>query len=675
VNLLDSMAESAKSSSLVADFGAVDVLVCTAAFAMKHSTMLRMEKAMVQDKIIANFCFDEVHCALRNLDFQSEMVKIRTLFRRNVPLIGITGTLHHQLERPLFDILFTSIGLPSEETTKAAGPSYCQSTLVSGAKLTESVDKFVNSRGYNRAVSTVSNHIQYIKINMEHDMDPFMPTALSKLLNFTNSALTELSEVAPDNANRILIVLPRPDLVHMLKSYAEDMFGKENVATLTGGAGSTAAAEFNTQWTRGNAKIGIGTTVVAQCLDNRSCNFVILYALYYGMDTLLQGAARSGRGGQPSTCVFFHSQRALHSKSAREQMTTHRWSSEIAKGIDVSQPDVRRAMSLESMNTFLDDTDRTCRRKRVQREIDGAERVDCEAIVEGRPWCCDICDPDMSQHLEAMWNEADESDDVIAPTSPLRASLAVRSRRVSTSNPYHNSRTTQQRELFQSVVMRNSQPAVSQETRQLQARVRAFLSPDTALKSHCMQKCIWHRKYRAPVHKEDQETVIALSKKEGRYYGSECRLAFWQWMDVPKKDIQNKSCFKCLRDYTVCDKECIQNFRQGVCLKCCVAHSLRGVGGCGNGCRYNDRLKGLVFWALRSPKGHQLVRHQFMSDNTKPDLGQFPDIIRLDLRKDDNNLQWRNAVDWLTSSDQHNFWFWKSIMEAAEMHVNSTPSR
>ena len=488
--LLDNAALAAKAPSLQCDFGPIDVFIAATACAMQPSTFLRMEKAMANDRTIALLCLDEVHSVLRNVSFQPEMIKVRSAFRGNVPIVGITGTLHHLLEKPLCDSLFSSVGSPSEEVSRASREEVRQSCQLSGNSLVAARNRFVDCRGSNRAESTVPLAIQHIKVDLAATLDPFSPEAFSKLINFISQVSSELECVMPQNADRILVVLPKRELVDTIKALAVDKFGANNVATLVGGEGIEATAEFNRKWTRGDHKCGFGTTAVAQCLNNRSCNFVIVHCLCCGADTHLQASARAGRANQPSTCVFLHSDRALQVARAVDQASTSTWCSQVARGIDVDQPEVKRALSLESMTKFLANRGTTCRRVRLMHEIDGhvPETSANASVVQGRPWCCDVCDPEMKQYFNELWNSAIETERVVQHDSPLAA--PVRGQRV-VRNPCDMSRrVATQRELFHERQQASRDAQMESDRRRMEDRVRAFVNMRGG--PHQRHRCHWH---------------------------------------------------------------------------------------------------------------------------------------------------------------------------------------
>jgi hypothetical protein len=225
---------------------------------------------------------------------------------------------------------------------------------------------------------------------------------------------------------------------------------------------------------------------------------------------------------------------------------------------------------------------------------------------------------------------------------------------------YYTSRTPPaRRQLFAASSLASRDGGVVGASQLMKLRVERFVNMEDAA-IHSPSKCLWHESEGVGAHAINLESVFIFNTG-----ACNCSVAFWKFMNCAP---QRAPCKTCGLSFNFCKKSCHETFSDpNFCYKCCVHHGVRGTANNCGPCLFQDRLKGLVFWAFRSSSGHHLVKHMFEADNTRPELGQYPEIIPCNMPQPENSKKWKKAMAWLSSSEPHNLWFWKSVMEAAEL--------
>jgi hypothetical protein len=63
---------------------------------------------------------------------------------------------------------------------------------------------------------------------------------------------------------------------------------------------------FHEGWVNGGVRIGVGTTALAQCINQAECHLVICVDLFFNLLTYLQASSRGGRSKQRSLSLFLY---------------------------------------------------------------------------------------------------------------------------------------------------------------------------------------------------------------------------------------------------------------------------------------------------------------------------------------------------------------------------------
>ena len=153
---------------------------------------------------------------------------------------------------------------------------------------------------------------------------------------------------------------------------------------------------FREGWINGGIRIGVGTTVLAQCINQADCDLVICVDLCFNLVTYLQASSRGGRSQQRSLSLFLYRVNVLTACLQKEiDFNQQRfW------GVNVETPSVRRALSTESLVPFVQHKFKNhevlCRRLRITEEIDAVPPGESDNsipvnVIVPVDWCCDIC--------------------------------------------------------------------------------------------------------------------------------------------------------------------------------------------------------------------------------------------------------------------------------------------
>ena len=405
--------------------GTFDVIVLTAAFAVQPDVRVVLENAM-SDGLVASLNVEEAHAFLGNVSFQPDLRKLTFIRRTGVPLVGISGSVHSEMEQELSEFLLSGAGAMSPHDKLAMDDGTTHSVQLSGSGLTERREHFLSSMGTFRPDSTIPLHIRHAVLDDNLSSGYDSDDNLERIARFAGRL----------GSGSVLLLCPTPKFVERLGKVAAEMHGPSNVFTLAGGMDDSRVMAFHAGWTHGEARFALATSVAAQCLNNPRCDTVVWLYSYYGICTLVQGACRAGRKQQPSTHVFLHS-RAKFASSLRSD----------ARKTNIHRPRVQRALCSQSMVDFLctDRSQARCRRVTLSLEMDGRPLPPNEG---GSDWCCDVCDAGFLEELTGKWADASSAVQSLEEppfTEAVRAAVPVNSSRRPTHEPPPGPRSDRKR--------------------------------------------------------------------------------------------------------------------------------------------------------------------------------------------------------------------------------------
>lgn len=574
--------------------GTYQVLVLTAAFAVSERVKPLIEKANMSG-VVGYMGLDECHLALTNVDFSTELTRIRQIRRGPTPINCTTGTLQNGLNVAMSRCI-GSLESYNRSYTRTAVSRYLPSPEISDPrKVLEDKETYRSSNGLWRSATTIPAHLAHSVL----EVDKIEPSGsfLAQLHKFAESMCGNCVGSA-DGDGRILILCGTREMAVELYEHVERK--KKEVAILLGGMESSEIELFHRKWTHGTVKLGIATTSGTVSLNNVDCEIVIHVNLIFGMQVYMQGANRAGRRGQRALSVFMYARGTTFQPSlfVDEELAARNLSYQ-AMGIDTRNEEFAEAISVGAMKKFVyrEQGAPLCRRQRLGHIMDGdgfpAPEGD-EVIIEGRKWkwCCDQCSPSLSGLIRRTWHQCRAAESEPAPAHSPRSPIGQPTNRPFVRAPPRT--LFQQRETPADAARRV-------ESSELDA-LGQFLSLQSTsrtipLRSHSTC-CIWH-----------PNTVMHSEIKEKVWDHAPCKKAFCEFIGVQSPN--GSFCFKCgdafVSGHGIKCKFAIP-WSNVTCNSCKVNKSIRQCD------RYNcpnDRIFGLILWAMRSESGHEATKAEF----------------------------------------------------------------
>ena len=382
-----------------------DVLVVTAAKAVTPKVRALIEKCFAQ-KIACNLVCDESHCLVTDISYMACLGVAINLPRRGVPLVLLTGSFP--------DCLTESLARVSQSSFGRDCSSWRNYTMEESVASDDNGSQFLSSYVENNGVWRPSNTVP---TNVAHSVFvlPGWPSerkVAGKIKEMTSRMRDAQHVVEGYVVEKILVVC---GTVKMAKAVAAELAG-EAVMLLGSSVADVDPNQmkiFQEKWVNGNVRIGVGTTVLAQCINQEKCNLVVCVDLLFNMLTHLQASSRGGRRKQRSLSVMLSRESKISNLGKWEK----NFAEERCWGVDVDRPGVTRALSPESLVGLLVRDPPLCRRECTKEEIDVLAKeepadssssatlvVPVESAVT-KEWCCDTCSAPIRQFVGSLFSE------------------------------------------------------------------------------------------------------------------------------------------------------------------------------------------------------------------------------------------------------------------------------
>lgn len=638
-----------------------DVVVMTVSKAAMVQTRIILEEADNLG-VISNWVFDEAHTGITNMTWMLDMTRVRDI-RRKAPLYGLSGTLQKALEIPWGQTVHSRVGQISLEALNSSRPGKLHAVQYARQGGTgKLVTTWRATRGIYRDVCTVSPSIAHVLVDVGAISDDQL-CAKAVL-----AAVGVMEENGPIKAIRVMIMCATTAQVDKTSYHAKSnpTLARLGVHVLVGGVSQEDMDRVNAEWTRGGSYLLIASTVASHGINNTSLNVAILMTLYYGVQTLYQAIARVSRKGQKSAVIFLH--RDSDWKRAGERLSEFHFVEHNVLGMDINDPQVRRALTADSMSGYVECPADGCLWETLRREMDGTkEGIGEESLdpFKDPNWCCGNC----NHELKEWARKCCAMPDIMARVVTQQRRLAHQ-QQPATAAPRNERRVASlggqavsaQRPRL--VSMDYSHRARGTEESWVRALVRARGNHAAVNQAKC---CVWHKHIPnlGPCHKTMAENVWSIGN---------CRKSFCIFIGAKR----NNACFKCGGDTNLCCKNDPSTSRiqcqlgkftsiihcPNFCTRCGVFGSVGEKHHVHTDCP-NDRVWGLAIWALRSIKGYKLVEREWRSDiaNTKV-IGEFPEMVPFGRYDEDLVRKWNRATTFILSSPTTNYLFWKNVRRA-----------
>jgi len=373
-----------------------DVLVMTAAKAASGRARECLEKCL-KTSLLYTVVLDECHCFVSDISYMRCLAIIANLRRYGTPLTVLTGSLPRCLHSSLASVLQASFGVCmggwidkcTEDGSLHGGDVGVQGRL----------SEYIRNKGIWRPSITVPVHIAHCVVPLPPDVrhDRRVAKEVSSIIENIRSRAPELGL----EASKVLVICGTTRLareVHRALGEAKSvmLLGKSNQekATLGESVDPNQERAFREQWIDGTIPLGVGTSVVAQCINQARCDVVISVDMLFNLITYLQASSRGGRSGQRALSLFLYRKPSLQ----RACTSTPDFTQQRLWGVDVESAEVRQALSAQSLLPLIQDgwSEPRCRRTGISEGIDGGSggnEIDCIEVNSSVDcgWCCDYC--------------------------------------------------------------------------------------------------------------------------------------------------------------------------------------------------------------------------------------------------------------------------------------------
>jgi len=378
--------------------GDFDILVMTGSRATMPSVSSAIEH-YCRKGVVGEILLDEVHTMLTEL-FRSTYGRIGRMPRFDVPVVGLTGTLAIGCIKPLGNRLSSNLGRPESVSHQPKSKALSTST----DSLDQHYREFVLSNGIRTLPCTIPTQVRHSVIRTIESG----PSLYQTIARFAVARV-----ITNDESKCCHIFVPTRSDVDVasdaIRSEAARCGQSDQTvaATLLGGADEEDKSTFMRIWINGDlALFAVTTTVGAMQLNNKRCDLVIAVDMVTDIHTYIQLTSRAGRGGQPSEAIFVLSKSAVATRKALEERVEeeYRMMPLAVSGVDVAEPELRKALSIMSLVPALSD-EVECRRRYLATAMDGITST--MATLNGdSSFCCDKCNPVWSESVQHSFDVA-----------------------------------------------------------------------------------------------------------------------------------------------------------------------------------------------------------------------------------------------------------------------------
>jgi len=410
----DDLRESIRLACQAGDFPSepfgFDVMVMTAAMAVRDNVRVLLEECF-QKRFIYTLVLDEAHCFVTDISYMRCLGIVANLPRFGSPILALSGSLPRCLTASLASVLQSSFGICLSTWRRRCTIKH--SHYGSTDNIEERLMKYIRNNGVWRPSNTVPT-------NVAHSICPIPSHSDAKTANLVKRMIERLDASgsgSPLQVEKILVVCGTTNMAKEV----DRCLGDHSVLLLGRKSQSNGIPDesvdpdqhktFREGWVEGTVRIGVGTTVVAQCINQPRCNLVICVDLLFNLITYLQASSRGGRSKQRSLCLCLYREKSLRFCCSREtDFTPYQfW------GVDVESPMVRRTLSTESLIPVLQHHSKhpSCRRGQIVSQMDSSEdgEADADSIAVSHSvdtkWCCDICSPDIRAMVRVLFGQGD----------------------------------------------------------------------------------------------------------------------------------------------------------------------------------------------------------------------------------------------------------------------------
>jgi hypothetical protein len=370
-----------------------DVLVMTAAQAVQDKARCFLQKCL-QEQLLYTLVVDESHCFVTEISYMRCLGIIANLPRHGTPLLALTGSLPHCLVKSLASVLQASFGICLSSWRHRCTVEHSHHGM--DASRDDFLRHYTDNNGVWRPSITIPPNVAHCSLCIPDVSDTSTAHLLKKLIN----KLDALQSIHSLQACKVLVICGTTNMACEIKRILGDssimLLGKRSK-----GKGLPEESinvdqnkAFRDGWVEGRVRIGVGTTVLAQCINQAACDLVICVDLLFNLLTYLQASSRGGRAKQKSLSIFMYRSKTLEACCSREiDFVPYRmW------GVDTECPLVRRALSTESLLPFVQPicSNAVCRRQGISHEIDSVPASDSDRSLPVElsiptDWCCDVC--------------------------------------------------------------------------------------------------------------------------------------------------------------------------------------------------------------------------------------------------------------------------------------------
>lgn len=374
-----------------------DVLVMTAAQAVQDKPRVFLEKCL-EKQLLYTLVVDESHCFVTDISYMRCLGIIANLPRHGAPLLALTGSLPRCLVKSLASVLQASFGICLSTWRQRCTIDNSHHGIDENHD--KSLRQYTDNNGVWRPSNTIPPNVAHCALPIPAQSDTSTAHLVKKVIEKLDNL--ELSHCVA--ARKILIICGTTNLVceinRILGHTSIMLLGKRNKGRglRDEAVDSDQYQAFREGWVEGGVRIGVGTTVLAQCINQAECDLVICVDLLFNLLTYLQASSRGGRSKQRSLALFLYREKALQVCCNRQiDLTPYRfW------GVDVECPLVQRSLSTDSLLPFLQhgSANIRCRRDGITLEMDSVIPGDADNsipvnVTVSTDWCCDICSSDI----------------------------------------------------------------------------------------------------------------------------------------------------------------------------------------------------------------------------------------------------------------------------------------
>jgi superfamily II DNA helicase RecQ len=595
----------------------LEVLILTTAYAAQRGNAEILSQLFQQDDAY-QLVVDEAHTIVTDT-YRHDIGKTYLISRHGKPLYGLTGTLQKALTDEVRHCMAFSAGRVSQYSHDVAN-NVTAPTSLSEYDRRELTDKWLQSHGIIRPRFTVPHNVHH------HVVD---------IGNITNIDATFYQQVAEfvwwgvefEIWKCVQIIVPRREDANGLHKAMEKKFPDTTILKMVSGEVTRQDLE---SWQDPDTTCHlVSTTCGTLGLNNTRCNAVINCMTYFGVQSLVQAASRSGREGQTSISVFLHAKNRWNmSLRDDEEFRTMAYK---AHGINVHRPGVYSCLSYSSMKEFLNTTG--CRMVSLHKAMDGESPE--SGITECR---CDNCS--QGNQMGQLWSNA---VGLVRDSQPIDE--------VEGDDVYWDE--------MDSDVHMETQDQVRNNRMSLESTMDDWIS----IIGRNNTNCVWHHLH--DVHIGIRDNGQVLQSRDCRHplmrlLGHENK---HDWFCYECGDAGSKANPQCDRLGSCQYKSMERNHITANCNKCWYVRCPR------QDSRRDEcpqvRLRALAIWALRSEEGYHCVQAKYNGSVPLPSRIPFHhEIDDLGITQQQNIRNWKHAQVWLLSSEQINLNFWKAVKEA-----------